>query len=241
MMDDKWPWIEFKGRRSTDIAGLVVTSLPPPAKPAQRRTATTVPGRDGVLNILDNSAEPISQPVTLFAYNRAAADAATEWLSGSGNLILSTYPDRVYSVTVFDAYSWTEDADIYDTFTATVTFSVHPYPQCDIAAEYTVPSGDALVIRNSHNADAYPLITVIRTVDDAPIKLSVGTLDVLNVTDGGVDTVVIDCDIMECYDGSRTQINEYCREYPVFAAGKEYTIRVSGGNAYIQPRWRCRA
>ena len=106
-MNNGFPWIRFKGILSNSISSIVVTALPSPRKAAQRVETLTVPGRSGTLNIVDGGSDTITLPIKLFAYNRAAADKADAWLCDSGELILSTYPDRVFSATVYDGFEWT--------------------------------------------------------------------------------------------------------------------------------------
>ncbi len=242
-MNNGFPWIRFKGLLSNSMSGIVVTSLPPPCKAAQRVETLTVPGRSGTLNIVDGGSETVSLPVKFFAYDRESADKADAWLCDSGELILSSYPDKVYTATVYDGFEWTEDEDL-GTFETTVTFKAHPFPRVNINATYTVADGGAIVIDNPYNVDAYPLFKVIRSdaeLDEPPaILLTVNGYNVLNITDGAIEGATMDTDIMECWDTNRSQINEYCFEYPVFASGKKSTITISGGSLIIDPRWRCK-
>lgn len=242
-MNNGFPWIRFKGILSNSIPDIVVTALPSPRKAAQRVETLTVPGRSGTLNIVDGGSDTITLPIKLFAYNRAAADKADAWLCDSGELILSTYPDRVFTATVYDGFEWTEDEDL-GTFETTVTFKAHPFPRININSTYTVNDGGSIVIDNPYNVESYPLFKVIRSdteLDEPPaILLTVNGYNVLNITDGAIEGATIDTDIMECWDTNRSQINEYCFEYPVFAAGKKSTITVSGASLIIDPRWRCK-
>lgn len=234
------PWFQFAGTRSEEFDGLVVTSMPPPQKPSQRRETVTISGRDGELNIPDGSAESLSLPVALYAEDRATAENVSAWLYGGGDLILSTSPDRVFTATIYDGIDWTEDEDFND-FTATATFKAQPYPYCDLSAAYHVDDGGSIFIRNNHDVAAYPLFEIQRTAEEGAVTLTVGTVPVLTLTDEEVEFVTIDCDIMETYDENRSQLNEYCLNYPIFQPDSEYTIRITGGAVDISPRWRCKA
>lgn len=240
------PWFQFAGVGSDEFDGLIVTSMPPPQKPSQRKETVTISGRDGELNIPDGSAESLSLPISLYARDRDTAERVSAWLYDSGDLILSTAPNKIFSASMYESVEWTEDEDFND-FTATVKFTAHPYPRCDLSAAYHIDDGGSIVIRNNHDAAAYPLFSVARTktTEEAEsagaVTLTVGTVPVLTLTDEDVNFATIDCDIMETYDENRSQLNEFSLNYPIFQPGKEYTVRITGGAVDIDPRWRCKA
>lgn len=234
------PWFQFAGIGSDEFDGLVVTSMPPPQKPSQRRETVTISGRDGELNIPDGSAESLSLSISLYARDRDTAERIGAWLYDSGDLILSTAPHKIFAASMYETIEWTEDEDFND-FTTTVKFTAQPYPRCDLSAVYHIDDGGSIVIRNNHDASAYPLFLVMRTAEEGAVTLTVGTVPVLTLTDEDVTFATIDCDIMETYDENRSQLNEYCLNYPIFRPDSEYTVRITGGAVDIDPRWRCKA
>ena len=84
--------------------GLVI-STPPRMIPAERVESITVPGRPGAL--LRAEGEAIYDPyvITVQAGNRRTVDPGRllSWLRGSGDLVFSTEPNRVYQARLINA------------------------------------------------------------------------------------------------------------------------------------------
>ena len=97
------PWFLWNGRDSRQM-GLVI-STPPRLIPAERVESITVPGRPGAL--LRTEGEGVYDPyvLTVRAGNRGDANlqAILSWLRGSGELVFSTEPNRVYQARIINA------------------------------------------------------------------------------------------------------------------------------------------
>lgn len=97
------PWFIWRGVDSRSM-GLVI-STPPRMLPEERVEQITVPGRPGVL--LRPEGEGIYAPyvLTLRVGNRrtVSLQGILSWLRGSGELVLSTEPDRVYQARILTA------------------------------------------------------------------------------------------------------------------------------------------
>lgn len=96
------PWMIWNGTDSRQM-GLVI-STPPRMYPAERVESITVPGRPG--SLLRPEGVGIYDPYTLSiqAANRRTVNpsALLAWLRGSGELVLSTEPDRIYSARIIN-------------------------------------------------------------------------------------------------------------------------------------------
>ena len=97
------PWFLWKGVDSRQM-GLVI-STPPRMIPEERVEQITVPGRPGVLLRPEGVGVYSPYVLTLRAGNRRhmSLQAILSWLRGSGELVLSTEPDRVYEARMINA------------------------------------------------------------------------------------------------------------------------------------------
>lgn len=97
------PWMIWKGVDSRQM-GLVI-STPPRVIPEERVEQITVPGRPGVLLRPEGAGVYAPYVLTVRAGNRrvVSLQAILSWLRGSGELVLSTEPDRVYTARLINA------------------------------------------------------------------------------------------------------------------------------------------
>ncbi len=239
MKSREFPYIIFADKASYEISGLVVTRLPPPIKPAQRYEEAIVPGVDGSLTVLDGTAESIPLPVEFYAKNYDAAIAANAWLCGMGELILSTSPEKAYTARIYDAIEWNEPEDFDGVYTTQVIFTAQPYPFIERTAEFKVESGATVLITNSYDVTAYPLIHFTRT-EETTAKVLINGEKVLEVPNWDETEMIIDSEIMECYASDLTPRNEFCYSFPEFSPKETYSVYCEGCSVIIKPRWRCK-
>lgn len=97
------PWFLWKGVDSR-MMGLVI-STPPRVIPEERVEQITIPGRPGVLLRPEGVGVYAPYVLTIRAGNRrtVSLQAILSWLRGSGELVLSTEPDRVYEARMINA------------------------------------------------------------------------------------------------------------------------------------------
>ena len=170
------PWLIFKGIDSREM-GLVIDT-PPRVLPAERVEQITIPGRPGAL--LRTEGEAVYNPyvLTIHAANRRSGNlqAILSWLRGSGQLVLSTEPDRVYEARIL------AEGQLDRVFTGVwqgdLQFLVQPLrgqyppePPMSVTPSETVTGLD---LYNPGDAPARPLYTltgtgdVILSLDEAP-------------------------------------------------------------------------
>ena len=93
--------IKWKDKSSKEIEGLVITDLPPITKPKMKVNSIDIDGRDG--DILENLGyESYTKNVGIGLTRNFNIDEVIKYFTGSGELIISDEPDKVYIATIFD-------------------------------------------------------------------------------------------------------------------------------------------
>lgn len=133
-------FIILNGRKSTEVAGLMIQSLPPVVKPPMRVQLDEVDGRDG----------DIITPLGYSGYDRTVKiglrgvydeDDIVEYFNSSGKVIFSNEPDKVYDYTIVESFSLDRLRKFRE---AEVVFHVQPFKH-SVVEEKTV---SAITIRN---------------------------------------------------------------------------------------------
>ena len=129
-------FIILNGKKSTEVAGLMIQALPPVVKPPMRVQLDEVDGRDG----------DIITPLGFSGYDRTVKiglrgvydeDDIVEYFNSSGKVIFSNEPDKVYDYTIVESFSLDRLRRFRE---ADVVFHVQPYkhsavPERQIPAE----------------------------------------------------------------------------------------------------------
>lgn len=84
--------------RKAENEGVKTISLPDIKASTERKTETTIPGRDGVLTELDGYDADTKQIVADYEGNNPFR--LTQWLKGDGEIIFGNLPDRYYKARV---------------------------------------------------------------------------------------------------------------------------------------------
>jgi len=90
------PWLEINGVKSTTIAGLLITSVPPVAKPPRRYQLQTVDGLNGDIRT-DLGYAAHDRTVGIGLAGTYDEDAIIAFFDQSGTVIFSNEPDKVYT------------------------------------------------------------------------------------------------------------------------------------------------
>ena len=129
-------FIILNGKKSTEVAGLMIQSLPPVVKPPMRVQLDEVDGRDG----------DIITPLGFSGYDRTVKiglrgvydeDDIVQYFNSSGKVIFSNEPDKVYDYIIAESFSLDRLRRFRE---ADVVFHVQPYkysvvPEINIPAE----------------------------------------------------------------------------------------------------------
>ena len=151
-------WFIWKGKNSREM-GLWVSHLPPEARAAERVKNIKVPGRSGSLTLLegDNVYESQLLECTVTARRGISYGQVLDWLSGSGDLILSSSPNRARTARISGEVLF--DAVSNDLCQAEIPFFCEPlkkqFPQ---EADIQDPGGAPYVIFNPGTVPSKPLV-----------------------------------------------------------------------------------
>lgn len=116
-------YIILNGKKSTEIAGLLIQSLPPISKPLLRTQIEEIDGRDGdIVTPLGFSA--YNKTITIGLYGDFDVNQVIAYFNGSGTVTFSNESDKYYYYQIIQQI----DYDKLIRFrTATVTFHVQPF------------------------------------------------------------------------------------------------------------------
>ncbi len=226
------PYFIFKGKKSKDF-GILISEMPDIVKPQRREQEVTIPGRSGVLTIDENAYESYTLSIACGKRGTSRLTSIVAWLDGSGDLTLSTEPDKVYRARVSNAIYISDVIYLYNSFL--VQFKVFPFKysvnQADEERTLTTPT----TIYNHGTVYSEPTITVYGTGD---ITL---TINGTNYGLLGVDGyMTINSEMMEVYKDAEYKNNSFeAMVFPRFDVG-ENRISWTGNvvKVEIEPRWR---
>ena len=226
------PYFIFNGIDSR-LMGVIVTAMPPTVRAAQRIESVKVPGRDGSLHETDGSYDNYTKTMECAIKNRQKIDDIAAWLTGSGEIIFSSEPDKVYRVTISNTISIAQMMRTFQKFQ--VSFDTYPFKysvnRFDEALELEKPA----VILGKGTVHSQPVITVYGS---GAVTLTInGKAYPLSSVDG---YVTINSEIEECYKGNLNRNNIFSAdEFPRLEPG-ENAISWTGNVEKIemQPNWR---
>lgn len=237
---EKVDWFRWKGEYS-DGFGTVVENMTVSARPERKVVRVAVAGRDGDLTVGDDTYSTTTLILTCRWPSDMSFERVNAWLSGKGDLILSSKPDRRYKADMAGAINYQNlgafwRADVYAT--------AQPF---DYEAEPEVialPSSQS--IYNPGTRWSLPKITVYGTG-----TLIIGGYTLVITETDGENHVTIDSEIGECYytapDGSLIYRGDKVTvtdpngkaSFPVLQPG-EIDVEIGEGivEVHIQGNWR---
>jgi len=222
------PFFIWKGINSLDM-GIMVTKLPPYERPQANIDKKVVPGRDGFLTEDDGTYAEVLKPCECVLDDGNVRELG-EWLTGTGEVILSNDPDMKYKATIINKIPLTKIIPTLHEFI--VQFDCQPYAHEAIQELITLTSANTLV--NPRTASCKPVIKVFGT---GTIVLTIGAWNIYlyNV----VDYVTIDSTLMDAYKDTVLKNNDMAGDFPEFVPG-ENPISWTGTvtKVEITPNWR---
>ena len=225
----------FKNKSSKDY-GILIETMPEITKPQRREQEVTIPGRNGVLTIDEDTYEPYTLSFTCSTRGISKVNDMLAWLDGSGDLTVSTEPDKIYKAKISNAIPISDVVYLYPSFL--VQFKVFPFKYSRNAVishadDLTVTA--TTTIRNSGTVYSQPTITVYGSGN---ITLTInGTNYGLNSVDS---YITIDSEMMEVYKDSTNANNKYsAMDFPRFEVGQN-SISWTGSVTKVEiiPKWR---
>lgn len=197
-------WVNLNGQSSSDINGLVVTSIPPITAPARRYSQILIDGRDGDI-IEDLGASPYDKQFTILLHNDFDPDAVLSYLSSSGNVIFSNEPTKRYRYTMLGSVDIAK-GNYNSVKVATVTLHCQPYKYDaqESPIEETVTSQTSLTVTNSGNVESKPAVTL---TGNGLVTFRLNGETVLRVTLTSGTRITIDVEKMEATKDDGTSAN----------------------------------
>jgi len=226
-------WIKFKGILSDDM-GVIVQILPSIPRPERNATHIVIPGRDGHLTISDDTYASVEMPIMCAVKTLGRINEISDWLSGSGDLILSSEPDKRYKAEVFSPFGYDRLSRRIREFE--VVFTAQPFRY--EATPQTISLTQSGVIVNPGTRWSKPVIDVygagVLTVAD-----SKNTYTLTVQATPGEDHVTIDSEIEECYYNTELRNNKVSGVFPKLQPGN-ITVTLGSGitRVDITGNWR---
>ena len=225
-------WFKFKGIDSRQM-GVIVTKMPATVRPKRRVESIEIAGRNGSLHTDEGTYNSYDRTMECALKRREKLDEVAAWLVGSGEMIFSTEPDKVYQVMISNQVSISQMMRMFQKFM--VTMDTQPF-------KYSVNAfNDALELK------APTKIKGKGAVYAEPIIMVYGSGDItLNINDKNyplydVDgSITIDSEMMEVFKGNTNQNSKYgAVEFPRLEVG-ENNISWTGNveKVEIHPKWR---
>lgn len=117
------PYIIINGMNSALVDGLLISDLPNIVKPLKRTNIVEIDGRDGDI-IQELGYSSYEKEITIGLYGNYDIDRVIQYFNGSGEVIFSNEPDKIYRYTILDEISY-EKLNRFKT--AKVKFHVQPF------------------------------------------------------------------------------------------------------------------
>ena len=128
-------WFTFNGIDSRSM-GVIVTAMPETVRPERCITSVKIPGRNGLLHLDEEVYESYIRTMECAIRNRENMDDIAAWLAGSGKMIFSTEPDKVYDVTISNKISIASMMRTFQKFM--VTMDTQPFKYREMARRDTL-------------------------------------------------------------------------------------------------------
>ncbi len=233
-MATKRGWFIFDGTNSMDM-GIVVTAMPDISWATREMEKVTIPGRDGELFVDEGTYTAYDMSIYLAVKDKHRFDEVAAWLTGGGELILSSEKDKVYRAFIANGIAVSHMNKRFQRFM--VTFRVQPFKYSRNAISDTLTLTAPATIYNRGTIYSTPIITIYGTGDmDFTINgTSFGLTDV-------VDSITVNCEIEEVYkDGVGCNLQYIGSAFPrLDVGGNAITWTGNVEKVEVEPQWRWR-
>jgi len=226
-------WILYRGTSSGEL-GLVVVKLSSPPRAARRVQPYEIEGRHGALHVSDGAFKAVKLTATLQMLGTNRTDQVSEWLDGSGDLVLSSEPDRCYKAAVYDAIDYTRirlpGGDTYDLLQ--VTFDCTPFRYLRNPLKTTITGTAVEKLVNPGNIEAAPKL-ILTGSGDGTLRIGGETLQFSGLN----GQLTIDCEAMMLFSDAPGV--SMVGDFPVLGRGVT-EAQLGGGitELVVWPNWR---
>ena len=222
----------FNGTHSDDI-GVHVLKMPGITRANERIHSFSIPGRSGNLHESEKAFDNYTKSVECLVAKGADIDRMASILRGSGTIIFSNEPERVYRVTIINQIDIAYAAKKFRNFL--LQLDTHPFKFSASPLDDEIIATSAVTFYNRGSWESEPIIevygsgNVTLTINNKPYILK-------NIS----GSVTVNSEMMEVYKGIENKNNTFeADEFPILNTG-ENTISWSGSvsKVVIQPNWR---
>lgn len=201
-------YVILNGKDSRYIGGLLVQELPPISKPKIRTDVEEIDGRDGdIVTPLGYSA--YDKELKIGLYGNYRIDDIISYFDSSGKVTFSNEIDKFYRYQIVEQIDFER---LVRFRTATVKFHVQPFKYSSVETEkdFATVGKTPVIIRNSGNCQSRPIITV---AGSGTILLKINGKTVLNIVMAGDNSLTIDSEKMEAYNGNVLKNRQVAGDY----------------------------
>lgn len=189
---------------------LMVNKLPPIIKAQKDIQKIEIEGRDGFLTQDNSSYKSIIKPVECTIFNLDDLDFICGWLDGSGDVIFSNEPDKIYKATLINQIPLDKIAWVFHTLLIQFDCQPHKYPIENNPIILT-SSG---TIYNSGNTSSKPIIKIYGN-GNIDLNINSNVINLLNVS----EYVTINSDLVDAYKDTMLFNNQMIGEFPELIKG----------------------
>lgn len=202
------PYFYFNNILSTDY--LTVETLPPIIRAAKDIEKIEIEGRDGFLTHDLGSYKSTIKNMECWIKNLDDLDFICSWLTGTGDIIFSNEPDKVYEITIINQIDFKKFVKDFHKFI--IVFECQPKKKSIDNPIITLTS--AGTIFNSGSTDCNPIIKLFGT---GSITLIINGLNIYLTNVSGY--VTLDSILQDAYKDLVYKNNYMSGEFPVFKVG----------------------
>lgn len=227
--------ITWKNINSDTLTGLIITELPPITKPKMKTNIINVDGRDG--DIIDELGyQSYTKTIKIGLARNYDIDAIMKYFTGTGELITSDEPNRVYNSTIIDKIDYEK---LLRFKKANVKFYTQPFKYLKNEQPITlnITNQTSMVVNNRGLEIAKPIITLYGS---GTIELLINNSGVFTYTfPSGESSVVIDSLKEEAYLNGVYKNRNMLGNFPKLEVG-DNTISWTGNltKIIVEPKSR---
>lgn len=225
-------WFRFNGIDSRTF-GIRVTAMPATTRAERRVEKITVDGRSGTLHADEEAFNSYDKTMECAIIDREKVDEIAAWLNGSGDMVFSTEPDKVYRVLIANKIDINGMMQTFQRFQ--VIMECQPFKKSVNAFGDRINLTEGTSIYNKGTWKSQPKITIYGS-GNITLKINSVAYGLKEVS----GSITIDSEMMEVYKGSDNENSKYtAAEFPFFAVGRN-DISWSGNvqRVEIEPNWR---
>lgn len=190
-------YLIINGKKSLEIQGLMIQSLPPITKPIMRHQVNEIDGRDGDI-VIPLGFKAYDRPVKIGLTRYYDVDDVLEYFNTDGKVIFSNEPYRIYDFSMLDSIELKRLLRFKE---ATVNFHCQPFKHSAIEfpLQFTGEPVSQVMVKNEGNYFSKPTMTIHGTGN---ITLKINGVQILSIELGSEGYIQIDAEQMEAFKGN---------------------------------------